>query len=38
MLTEKEKMVAGQLYIAADPELRQMRTIARQNMRDFNND
>ncbi|HFI0213314.1 TPA: sugar O-acetyltransferase [Streptococcus suis] len=38
MPTEKEKMIAGQLYIATDPELRQMRTLARQNMRDFNNE
>lgn len=35
-MTEKEKMLAGQLYQASDPELRQMRKDARQKMRDFN--
>ncbi len=38
MLTEKEKMLAGQLYRAADPELRQMRLLARQKMRTFNDE
>ena len=32
MKTEREKMVAGQFYIAADPELRHMRKTARQQM------
>ncbi|HEL2057261.1 TPA: sugar O-acetyltransferase [Streptococcus suis] len=36
MLTEKEKMIAGQFYQAWDPELSQMRATARQNMRTFN--
>lgn len=32
MQTERDKMVAGQLYIAADPELSHMRKTARQQM------
>lgn len=36
MPTEKEKMIAGQFYKAADPELSQMRTQARQQMKKFN--
>lgn len=31
-------MVAGQFYIAADPELRHMRKTARQQMQVFNNE
>ena len=38
MKTEREKMVAGQFYIAADPELRHMRKTARQQMQVFNNE
>lgn len=38
MLTEKEKMLAGQFYRAGDAELRQMRTVARQQMQVFNNE
>ncbi|WP_449458227.1 sugar O-acetyltransferase [Streptococcus suis] len=37
-MTEKEKMIAGQFYRAGDPELRQIRTLARQNMQAFNNE
>ena len=37
-MSEKDKMIAGQFYQASDPELRQMRTLARQNMRAFNNE
>ncbi len=36
MSTEKEKMIAGQFYMAADAELRKMRTFARQQMKKFN--
>ena len=38
MITEREKMVAGQFYIASDPELRHMRKTARQQMQVFNNE
>jgi len=38
MKTEREKMVAGQFYIAADSELRHMRKTARQQMQVFNNE
>ena len=38
MKTEREKMVAGQFYIAADPELRHMRKTACQQMQVFNNE
>ena len=38
MKTEREKMVAGQFYIAADPELRHMRKTARQQMQVVNNE
>ncbi|HEM3674117.1 TPA: sugar O-acetyltransferase [Streptococcus suis] len=38
MKTEREKMVAGQFYIASDPELRHMRKTARQQMQVFNNE
>lgn len=34
-MTEKEKMLAGQLYRSADPELRQMRRDARLKMAQF---
>lgn len=37
-MSEKEKMTAGQFYRVSDPELRQMRTLVGQNMRDFNNE
>lgn len=35
MSTEKEKMIAGQFYMAADAELRKMRTFARQQMKNL---
>lgn len=38
MPTEKEKMIAGQLYKAADPELLQLRLLARQQMKTFNDE
>ncbi|MFC3932099.1 sugar O-acetyltransferase [Streptococcus dentapri] len=38
MPTEREKMLAGQLYDASDPELRQERDLCRANMRLFNQD
>lgn len=38
MLTEREKMLAGQFYQAGDPELVQMRTFARQQMKKFNDE
>ncbi|WP_155973042.1 sugar O-acetyltransferase [Streptococcus ruminantium] len=38
MLTEREKMLAGQPYTADDSELRQMRMLTRQNMQKFNNE
>ncbi|HEV7382332.1 MAG TPA: sugar O-acetyltransferase [Dyadobacter sp.] len=37
MKTEKEKMMAGELYNATDPELTQMRTEARLLMLELNN-
>lgn len=37
MITEREKMLAGQLYQAADPELLVLRRQARQKMAEFNN-
>ncbi|EHJ51986.1 sugar O-acetyltransferase [Streptococcus macacae] len=36
MISEKEKMLSGQLYKASDPELYQMRQKSRQNMVTFN--
>ncbi len=36
MLTEREKMVAGLLYDASDPELEQMRRQARERLRAYN--
>ncbi|WP_373774443.1 sugar O-acetyltransferase [Streptococcus ferus] len=36
MVTEKEKMLAGQLYDASDPELKVMREQRRLLMQDFN--
>ncbi|HFI0351072.1 TPA: sugar O-acetyltransferase [Streptococcus suis] len=38
MSTEREKMIAGQFYKAGDPELVQMRIIARQKMKQFNDE
>lgn len=38
MASEKEKMLAGQLYNAADAELRQLREKTRQNIMLFNNE
>lgn len=38
MLTEKEKMIAGQFYRAGDAELYQMRILARQQMQALNNE
>jgi hypothetical protein len=36
MLSEKEKMIAGELYNAADPELRQAALEARQHLQRLN--
>lgn len=36
MMTEKEKMLAGELYLASDPELVQLRERARQMTRAYN--
>lgn len=38
MTTEKEKMLAGQLYNAGDAELKQLRLAARDKMAVFNNE
>lgn len=36
MTTEREKMLAGQLYDPSDVELKTARIIAREKMEDFN--
>lgn len=36
-MTEKEKMLAGEMYLASDPELKEARTKARVIMQKFNN-
>eukprot|EP00276_Gloeochaete_wittrockiana_P011339 CAMPEP_0184648246 /NCGR_PEP_ID=MMETSP0308-20130426/5321_1 /TAXON_ID=38269 /ORGANISM="Gloeochaete witrockiana, Strain SAG 46.84" /LENGTH=194 /DNA_ID=CAMNT_0027079909 /DNA_START=54 /DNA_END=638 /DNA_ORIENTATION=+ len=36
-LTEKEKMLRGELYMSDDPELVELRRLARSRMRAFNN-
>lgn len=38
MVTEREKMIAGQPYEPADPELKTMRLRTRQLMKTFNNE
>lgn len=38
MVSEKEKMLSGQLYDAGDQELREMRSQAREKMSLFNNE
>lgn len=35
MPTEREKMIAGEFYRAGDAELREMRTFARQQMKNL---
>ncbi|HFI0121962.1 TPA: sugar O-acetyltransferase [Streptococcus suis] len=38
MPTEREKMIAGEFYRAGDAELRQMRIVARQKIKQFNDE